>query len=94
VELPEILLEIEARTGVTEELRYLSDREVQAADLPTSVCAVLIAEACKTGLSPLVRREVAALRWLRLVWVSQHDFANETLTEANARLVPAKTGSR
>ena len=38
----------------------------------------------------LVRGEVPALRWSRLVWVSQHYVRNDTLTEANARLGAAQ----
>jgi TnpA family transposase len=90
VDLPEILLEMAARTGFTEEFTHISEREARAADLATSLCAVLMAEACNIGLSPLVRSEVPALRWSRLVWVSQHYVRNETLTEANARLVAAQ----
>jgi TnpA family transposase len=90
VDLPEILLEMAARTGFTEEFTHISEREAWAADLPTSLCAVLMAEACNIGLSPLVRGEVPALRWSRLVWVSQHYVRNDTLTEANARLVAAQ----
>ena len=52
VDLPEILLEMAARTGFTEEFTHLSEREAWAADLPTSLCAVLMAEACNIGLSP------------------------------------------
>jgi TnpA family transposase len=33
---------------------------------------------------------LADLRWSRLVWVSQHYLRNDTLTEANARLVAAQ----
>jgi TnpA family transposase len=90
VDLPEILLAMAARTGFTEECTHIRAREAWAADLATSLCAVLMAEACHIGLTPLVRGEVPALRWSRLVWVSQHDVRNDTLTEANARLVAAQ----
>ncbi len=90
VDLPEILLEMAARTGFTEEFTHISEREARAADLATSLCAVLMAEACNIGLTPLVRSEIPALRWSRLVWVSQHYVRNDTLTEANARRVAAQ----
>ena len=61
-------------------------------DLATSLCAVLLAEACNTGLEPLVRPDVPALRRSRLSWVRQNYLRAETLTRANARLVAAQNG--
>lgn len=52
-----------------------------------SLCAILLAEACNTGLEPLVLNDVPALRRDRLSWVSQNYIRDETLTIANARLV-------
>jgi hypothetical protein len=54
VELPEILLEIAARTGLAAEFTHISERDARAGDLATSLCAVLLAEACNTGLEPLI----------------------------------------
>ena len=54
--------------------------------------AVLLAEACNTGLEPLVRHETQSLRRDRLSWVSQNYLRDETLRAANARLVAAQTG--
>jgi TnpA family transposase len=56
----------------------------------TSLCAVLVSEACNIGLEPLVRNDVPALRRARLSWVNQNFIRNETLTEANACLVAAQ----
>jgi hypothetical protein len=53
VDLPEILLEIASRTGFTDAFTHLTERNARAADLNTSLCAVLLAEACNTGLEPL-----------------------------------------
>ncbi len=61
-----------------------------ASDLPTSLCAVLVAEACNIGLEPLVRNDIPALRRSRLSWVNQNFLRTETLTEANAGLVAAQ----
>jgi Tn3 transposase DDE domain len=94
VDRPAILLAMAARTGFTEEFTPISAREARAAALATSLCAVLMAEACHIGLTPLVRGEVPARRWSRLVWVSQPSVRNDTLTEANARLGAHNTRSR
>ncbi len=90
VDLPEILLEIAARTDFTAKFTHISERESRARDLAVSICAVLIAEACNIGMEPLVRNDVPALRRSRLSWVNQNFIRNETITEANASLVAAQ----
>jgi TnpA family transposase len=89
VDLPEILLEIDARTGFTGAFTHISESASRAAGMPVSLCAVLMAEACNIGLKPLVRRDIAALKRDRLSWVQQNYIRNETLTAANAMLVSA-----
>lgn len=51
VALPESLLETAARTGRMDELTRRRRRWVRAADLTTSLCAVLLAEACNPARS-------------------------------------------
>jgi len=87
VDLPEVLLEVQAWTGFADAFTHLSEGRARAADLATSVCAVLLAEACNVGLEPLVRAEVPALTRARLAWVQQNYIRAETLVAANARLV-------
>ncbi len=87
VDLPELLLEIAARTNFTSKFTHISERESRMSDLPTSLCACLIADACNIGPEPLIRSGVPALRRARLSWVSQNFIRNETLTEANVCLV-------
>jgi len=90
VDLPEILLEISARTGFTEAFIHLTERTARAQDLTTSLCAVLLAEACNTGPEPLIRHDVPALRRERLAWVNQNYLRDDTLVSANAILVAAQ----
>jgi TnpA family transposase len=90
--LPEILIEIAGRTGFTAAFTHVSERAARVTDLGVSVCAVLLAEACNTGLEPLVRQDMQSLRRDRLSWVSQNYLRDETLTAANARLVAAQNG--
>jgi hypothetical protein len=87
VDLPEILLEVQQWTGFANEFTHLSEGNTRVDDLPMSVCAVLLAEACNIGLEPLVRREVPALTRARLAWVQQNYIRAETIAQANARLV-------
>lgn len=51
---------------------HISERDSRAADLCTSLCAVLIAQATNTGFEPLVHQDVPALRRDRLSWVEQN----------------------
>jgi TnpA family transposase len=90
VELPEILLEIASRTGFTESFTHIAEHETRASDLAISICAVLLAEACNTGLEPFVRNDVPALRRQRLLWVDQNYIRDETIALANANLVSAQ----
>ena len=90
VDLPEILLEVAARTDFAAKFTHVSERESRVDDLRTSVCAVLIAEACNIGFELLIRNDLPALRRSRLSWVNQNFIRNETLTEANACLVAAQ----
>ena len=90
VDLPEILLEIAARTDFTAAFTHVSERAARVTDLGISICAVLLAEACNIGFEPLVRHDAQSLRRDRLSWVSQNYLREETLTAANASLVAAQ----
>jgi hypothetical protein len=90
VDLPEILLEIAARTKFTEEFTHLTERSARVQDLTVSLCAVLLAEACNTGPEPLIRHDIPALRRERLAWVNQNYLRDDTLVAANAILVAAQ----
>ena len=69
----------------------MSEGEARAAELPVSLCAVLLAEACNIGLEPVVRSDVAALTRGRLTWVQQNYIRADTLTQANANLVDTQS---
>lgn len=87
VDLTELLLEIHAHTGFTDEFTHVSESNARAEDLSISICAVLLAEACNFGLEPLIKHQVPALTRYRLSWVKQNYLRSETLVRANARLV-------
>lgn len=91
VDLPEILLEISARTGFTDAFTHLTEHTARAEGLTTSLCAVLLAEACNTGPEPLIRQDIQALRRERLAWVNQNYLRDDTLVAANVILVAAQS---
>lgn len=90
VDLPEILLEIAARTNFNDEFTHVTERASRAEDLTTSLCAVLLAEACNTGIEPLVCNDILALKRERLSWINQNYVREDTLSAANAILVSSQ----
>ncbi|MGB5835009.1 MAG: Tn3 family transposase [Thiohalocapsa sp.] len=93
IDLPELLMEIHQRTGFADAFTHISEAQSRVEDLPVSVCAVLLAEACNIGQEPLVRGDNPALTRNRLGWIQQNYVRAETLIEANARLVACQTNN-
>ena len=90
VELAALLREVDAFTGFARAFTHVADGQPAASDLPLSICAVLLAQACNIGLKTVARAEVPALTLPHLSWVQQNYLRVETLTAANARLVDAQ----
>ncbi len=91
VDLAEVILEMQVRTNFAGEFTHLSETGAHGENLPLSICAVLLAEACNIGIEPLVQREIPALRRDRLLWVQQNYIRADTISRANARLVEAQS---
>lgn len=87
IDLPELLLEIAARTDFPSEFSHISEARSRLDDLALSICAVLLAEACNVGLTPMVRKGIPALERDRLLYVQQNYIRPDTISRANARLV-------
>lgn len=87
VDITELLLEIHTHTGFVDEFIHVSESNARADDLTISVCAVLLAEACKIGLELLIKHQVPALTRHRLKLVKQNYLRAETLTKSNTKLV-------
>lgn len=90
LDLPELIMEMHARTGFADLFSHASEGSARAENITTSICAVLVAEATNTGFEPLARLDIPALRRSRLSWVKQNFLRAETLTAANAALVAAQ----
>jgi len=78
VDLPELILEMQARTGFADRFTHVSEGGSRVEDIATSVSAVLVSEACNIGFEPLVRRGSPALRRSRLSWVKQNFLRADT----------------
>ncbi len=94
VDLPEVLLEIAKLTNFISAFTHINEGNARAVDLEISICAVLLAQACNTGLEPFVREDIPALKRDRLIWVDQNYIRDETITASNAILVAAQNQSK
>ena len=63
VDLPEVILEVAQHTGFFSQFTHVSDSSVHVEDLPLSLSAVLLAEACNIGLRPVIKRCSNFLFW-------------------------------
>jgi TnpA family transposase len=89
VAFSEVLLEVCRWTGFADAFTHLSEGNARVDDLATSVCAVLLAEACNISLSDVAQPGIAALSYNRLSWVSQNYVRAETIAAANELLLAA-----
>jgi hypothetical protein len=87
IDLSELLLEINARTGFIAELLMVAESQPRREDFMISVCAVLVSQACNIGLKAVSQANHPALNLARLAWVQQNYVRADTLLRANAKLV-------
>ena len=90
VDLPEVLLEVADWTGYANAFESLAGGGSRLADLEVSVAALLVAQACNTGLTPVASSSVPALARDRLQHVDQNYLRTETIKAANKVLIEAQ----
>jgi len=90
VDLPELLLEVHAWTGFLDAYTHLADVSTRTKDLAVSVAALLVAEACNVGLTPVIKPGEAVLSRARLAHVDQYSVRAENHAAANVVLVDAQ----
>ena len=61
VDVPDLLLGVHVWTGYLDAYTHASGASARVEDLPISVAALLVAEACNVGLTPVVKPGVPAL---------------------------------
>ncbi|WP_104111906.1 Tn3 family transposase [Arthrobacter sp. N199823] len=91
VDLPDVLLEVHFWTGFLSEFSHVSEASARMDQLDVSVAAILVAEACNVGLTPVVKDGHPALTRGRLTHVDQNYVRADTLRAANSRLVQAQS---
>ena len=72
VDLPDVLLEVHSWTGFLWEFSHVSEASARMGQLGVSVAAILVAEACNVGLTPVVKDGHPALTRGRLSHVDQN----------------------
>jgi TnpA family transposase len=90
LDLPELLLEVNAWTGFLDEFTHVSESSARMQHLDVSVAAVLVAQACNVGLVPVENENHEALTRKRLSHIEQSYLRADTLRAANSRLVDAQ----
>jgi TnpA family transposase len=90
VDLPDLLLEVHGWTGFLDEYTHVGERGPRMDGLTVSVAALLVAEACNVGLTPVTDPNNPALTRGRLSHVDQNYLRADTHSAANARLVDAQ----
>jgi Tn3 transposase DDE domain len=90
VDLSDLLLEVHGWTGFLQEYTHVGERGPRMDGLPVSVAALLVAEACNVGLTPVTDPNSPALTRGRLSHVDHNYLRADTHSAANARLVDAQ----
>ncbi|MGW1641561.1 Tn3 family transposase [Streptomyces lavendulae] len=90
IDLPDLLFEVDSWTGFLDAFVHLGDGRTRMENLKTSLVALLVAEACNIGYTPVIDAEEEALTRARLVHVDQYYLRADTLAAANARLITAQ----
>ncbi|WP_425566309.1 Tn3 family transposase [Spinactinospora alkalitolerans] len=86
IDLPDLIMEVHGWTGCLDEYTHLSEADARMSELPTSVAACLVAEACNVGFTPVIQPGHSALSRSRLSHVQQNYLRPDTHRAANARL--------
>ncbi|MFC7884762.1 Tn3 family transposase [Streptomyces sp. NPDC057376] len=90
IDLPDLLFEVDAWTGFLDTFVHLGDGRTRMENLKTSLVALLVAEACNIGLTPVIDAADEALTRARLVHVDQYYLRADTIAAANAKLIAAQ----
>lgn len=85
VDLPELLIEVDAWTGFTEHLTPLSGNRRRSSDMPCLLYATMLAQATNLGLTGMARS--SRFSYQQLEWAWEQLCREETLTAASATLV-------
>jgi TnpA family transposase len=87
IDYPELILEVNARTGMFDAFTHITGTDARVEDLDISLTGVLVAESCNVGWTPVVKPGVKALTRGRLAGVDKVYFRAECIGAVSAILV-------
>ncbi|MGJ5895784.1 Tn3 family transposase [Streptomyces sp. V2] len=93
IDLPDLLFEVHSWTGFLDAFKHVSDRPSRMEGLLVSLVALLVAESCNIGLTPVIDSTSTnkALTRSRLSHVDQNYLRADTIAAANAALITAQS---
>jgi len=80
IDFPELLLEVNARTGFLDAIPHISGSGARRDDLDISLAALLVARSCNIGLTPVAKPGVPALTESRLTGTEKGYFHTPSRT--------------
>jgi len=90
IDLPELLLEVHAWTEFLDAYVHVSGSNTRLNGLPVTIAALLIADGCNVGFTPVTNPAIEALTLGRLSHVDQNYVRAETHAAANRLLIEAQ----
>jgi TnpA family transposase len=90
VDVPDLLIEVDAWTGFSQQFFHAGESRSRSRDLLRHLYASVLAQACNLGLTAMA--EVAELPYDQLRWATNWYLREETLKAANAAIVNYQHG--
>ncbi|MFC9971139.1 Tn3 family transposase [Spirillospora sp. NPDC127200] len=91
IDYPELLLEINARTGFLDAMPHISGSQTRRDNLDLSLTALLTARSCNIGLRPVIKPGIPALTQSRLTGTEKGYFHGQGIGAGSAVLVAKQT---
>jgi hypothetical protein len=91
IDLPDLLFEVHSWTGFLDAFGHVSDRRTRMEGLLVSLVALLVAQSCNIGPTPVIDPNNMALTRSRLSHVDQNYVRADTIAAANAALITAQS---
>jgi hypothetical protein len=91
IDLPDLLFEVNSWAGFLDAFTHVSEGSSRMAGLPVSLVALLVAESCNIGLTPVTNPHFPHLTRSRLSHVDQNYLRGDTIAAANAKLIEAQS---
>ncbi len=94
IDFPDLLLEVAQRTSLASAFTHVSGADAHLEGFETSLCALILAEACNVGLVLITTSSVPALTRARLMQVDQGYFRAENIATGTGLSIEAQAGGQ